>query len=455
MRLVVSTPKLKSRTLRGLFVASLIMGMPAASHGQSAEEDLRLETDVGDETLPPAPIVPAISRISIEDDAVPPPRRRRVVEDPYAPTGIDLGAFQLFPTLEIGSVTTSNVARNSTPESDVGLRLKPGLKLESDWVRHQLRFSAAADVLRYLDNNDLATTNGSVDSALRLDIRRDTRADLAASYSLTSTGAENSEVPDTAIGARVDHTLAASAALTHNWGALEGTAKLGLTRNLFGDVALVGGGSEDNSDRAYTEVSASLRGSLKTGALLQPFAEVAYEPRLHDKKSDRNGLKRNSQGLRLSAGLSFADDPIWTGDIAATLQLRKYADDSLDSMLAPGITANLNWQPTDLTRFEFNSGLSLAETVSAGSSATRSWNGGISMVHALRENIDFTAGIAVTLDNTNAGNSLSTTGRLGVAWDINPTLTWTAGYQGTWVNGLTSAGDYNEQQVLTSIILKR
>lgn len=441
--------------INGLVVAALVMGVPGSSHGQSVEEDLRLETDV-DEAADATPRPGPLSAITVEDDAEPPPRRRRrVVEDAYAATGLDLGAFQFFPTLEIGAVTTSNVGRNKAGDADIGLRLKPGFRLEGDWVRHQLSLSGSADVLRYLKHADLAATAGSLEGSFRLDIRRDTRADFTFDYGLTSTGAESTEVPDTATGARIDQTIGVSAALTHDLGPLEGSFKFGLTRNMFGDVKLTGGGTEDNSDRDYTEISTSLRGSLKSGGLLRPFAEVAYEPRLHNKKKDRAGIKRNSQGLRMTVGVAIDDGPLWSGEIGVTAKLRDYADNSLATAFAPGVAGTINWQPTDLTRFEFNTGVSLAETVAPGSSAIRSWNAGFTGTHALRDNLDINAGIAFTYDDSKAGDSLSTVARLGMAWDVNPYLTLTAGYQGTWVDGVTSAGDYNEQQVLTSIILKR
>ena len=442
-------------TIKFLIVATLVVGLPGTSHGQSAEEDLRLETDV-DDAADATPPTGRLSAITVEDDAEPAPRRRRrVFEDAYAATGLDLGAFQFFPTLEIGTVTTTNVGRNKAGDADIGLRLRPGFRLESDWVRHQLSLAGSAEVLRYLEHSDLAASTGSLDGSFRLDIRRDTRAEFTFDYGLTSTGAESTEVPDAATGARIGQTLGATAALTHDLGPLEGTIKFGLTRNMFGDVALNGGGSEDNSDRDYTEISASLRGSLKSGGLLKPFAEVAYEPRLHDKKKDRAGIKRNSQGLRLAVGVAIDDAPIWSGEIGLTAQLRDYEDNSLATAFAPGVAGTINWQPTDLTRFEFNSGLSLAETVAPGSSATRSWNAGFTGTHALRDNLDVNAGIAFTYDDSKAGDSLSTVARLAMAWDVNPYLTLTAGYQGTWVDGVTAAGDYNEQQVLTSIILKR
>jgi hypothetical protein len=115
----------------------------------------------------------------------------------------------------------------------------------------------------------------------------------------------------------------------------------------------------------------------------------------------------------------------------------------------------VTWRPTDLTRFEFNTGATVAETVVAGSSANRSWNGNLDMVHALRDNVDLTAGLGLSLDKTSTGTDWTTSTRIGVSWLVNPYLTWTAGYDGTYFNGAGSANNYQEHRVLSSIILKR
>ena len=141
-----------------------------------------------------------------------------------------------------------------------------------------------------------------------------------------------------------------------------------------------------NGDREFTAYTAALRRTLERGAILSPFVEAAYEPRIHDREVDRNGVRRNSQGMRLTAGLAIDDDPIWDGEVGASLLYRSYEDGSLEDQWVPGLTANLAWQPTDLTRFEFNAGVSLEETITAGQSATKRWSADIAATHALREN---------------------------------------------------------------------
>jgi hypothetical protein len=437
-----------------LVTAVLVVGTAAGAFAQEAA-DLRLETvDDMDPVDEPAAVVkkPAI----VEDIQLPKPKKRKPKADAYAAQGFGSPVFRFYPTLEIGTAATDNVTRSSgKKKSDIALRLRPGISFASNWSRHSWTGSATADFLRYKDSKESSTSSASAQTALRLDVRRDTRVNLLASYSRTSINSGSGEVPLTALGSRVDQTMAASSALEHDMGPLTSQIRLGVTRNSFGDVELSGGGTEDNSDRDYTEVSALLRGSLNRGAVLSPYAEVAYEPRFHDKSKDRNGVKRNSQGFRIGVGVAIDDGAIWSGEIGTNVQLRRYADASLGNVVVPGISARVTWRPTDLTRFEFNTGATVAETVVAGSSANRAWNGSIDVVHALRDNVDLSAGLALTADKTSTGTDWTTNSRLGLSWLVNPYVTWTAGYEGTFFNGATAGSDYQEHRILSSIILKQ
>jgi hypothetical protein len=428
----------------------LLSGAASLAMAQEAD-DLRTDTLVEDD-VPSAP-PPAIT-IGDDDEVV--VRRPRSGVDPYAQQGIDTGAFLLLPSLEVSSFVTSNAARSGTnADGDVALRLRPSLRWESQWSRHSFSGDASVNTERFLDNDDLKTVGADVSAAARVDIRRTTRADFTAGYSLTSTGTEDSGVPATASGKRLDQTLRASAGVTHDFGGVDGGLRLGLQRNVFGDVDLVGGATENNDDRDFTEVTLAARSSLRRGGAFQPFGEVAYTPRFHDKKKDRNGVKRDSQGLRLSVGTTISDDPIWTGDIALTFDVRDYEDSSLRSVASPGVAANLIWQPTDLTRFEFNSGASLSETIAAGESATKTWTAGVNATHALRENVDLTAGVGLTVEKASGETSTTTTGTLGVNWELNPYLVWGASYEGTLFNGEASGSDYMDHRLLTRVIIRR
>ena len=86
----------------------------------------------------------------------------------------------------------------------------------------------------------------------------------------------------------------------------------------------VGGGIENNADRAYVEPSLSLRDTWGSpAARLKPYVELTYDPRIHDTPVDRNGQKRNSQGVGAALGVTLQDGPIWTGDFSANFIARR------------------------------------------------------------------------------------------------------------------------------------
>jgi hypothetical protein len=433
----------------------LLSGVATLTHAQVADPELRTSTISDNEVVAPPP-PPDFSRITVGDDEEQVPRRRVSTTDPFAAQGIRSGAFDLFPSLELGTLASSNVRRSPTDaDADIALTIKPELRLQSDWARHSLSGAASLEAQKFLDNKDIDSLEGDLTAAFRLDIRRTTKADFDLAYGATSTGIGDNELPLTAEGARLDQTMALNGALTHDFGGIEGRLRLGVSRNLFGNVDLSGGGTEDNSDRRYTQVSVAARAALNTGAPLRPFAEVAYEPRFYDDKTDRNGLKRNSQGLRLAIGMTVDDDPLWSGNIAATLEMRDYADNSLGNVLAPGVASTLTWRPTDLTRFEFNAGASLAETVAVDVSATQRWTAGLRVAHALRENVELEAGLRTEFERASGEIDKSVTADLGVNWTLNPFLVWSVGYEGTLFNDSGAGGNYTDHRLLSSIVLRR
>ena len=266
---------------------------------------------------------------------------------------------------------------------------------------------------------------------------------------------EAPEVPDTATGNRLSHEIRGSVGVTHEAGFADLQVKSGLRREMFEDVDLSGGGKEDNSDRNYTELALSLRGTFNRGAVIRPFAEVAYTPRFHDKNVDRNGLRRDSHGLSGTLGLRIDDDPVWTGEVGVTYLVRDYEDPTLKTVDAPGVLANLQWRPTELTQIDLSATLTAGETASAVDSATLTWGAGATLRHALRDNLDLIGAVTFSSAKTTAGTDESYGTRAGLEWKLNPLASWSMFYEGNWYDSAAAGSDYDEHRLLGSIILKR
>ena len=428
-------------------------GAAATAHGETV--DLLRPTIAEDEVPAEEPaVIPSLTIAPKKEQA--PLKAMRPTLDPYAAPGLKLGGMLLYPELETATVYTSNVGSSpSDAKSDVGLSLRPSLRVESDWIRHRWEGRAAGDFTAYLENDDFNSTQIDAASKFRLDIRHTTRAEFDASYALGQESSADSEVPDTAIGNRTDHTLAANAAIIHDFGGLDGRAKLGIERQIFEDVDLSGGGTEDNSDRDNYTPSLALRLSYTDPPALKPFAELAYAPRFHDEKFDRNGLRRDSQGVTAAVGVALDQGPLWLGEMALVYAMRDYEDPALDTIDAIGINGNLTWSPTDLTSVVLALATRLDESSSATSAGTITRSGRIDVAHDLRENMTLLGGFGVEFEKFSGGTDTTFTSNLGFAWQLNPNLAWTAGYDGTWFEAAASGGNYNEQRLMTGIVVRR
>ena len=431
-------------------VAAAGLWLPgAAAWAQSA---LPLRGTLGDPVT--EAVVIADPNLIVAEQTV--PKRRKVVADPYAPQGISLGAIRLYPSIFIGGVATSNVqvsAKNA--KADAGLALRPAIRLESDWVRHQWTAGASGDLSYYADNPDLNGRNIDIFQRLRLDVRRGTTAVIESSYVQDQTGLEESDVPATAMGFRTEHTLASSATVTQDLGGFEARLKAGGTWRIFDDVSLSGGGTEDNSDRDYIEPALTFRATFTDPPVIKPFVEAGYAPRIHQRKFDRNGLLRDSNGYSVSAGVTLDSGPFWSGDMALTYLRRDYEDPALNSNDAFGLNGNLTWSPTELTRIVLSLGTSLSETSSASSSGSRNWNIALAARQAIRDNVDVSAGLGANIETADTGTDVTYDASLGVAWKLNPNLSWSAGYDFTWLNAASSERDYTVHKISTGLTISR
>jgi hypothetical protein len=442
--------------LMSICVVAGYCGIAATAHSETAGllRPMIAEGEAQVELAEEPAIVPSLMIAPEEEQA--PLKTMRPIADPYAALGMDLGGIILYPSLEVGTVYTSNVASSATDaRSDFGLSVIPSLRFESDWVRHSWEGRASGDFTAYLENDDFDSSQIDAASKFRLDIRHTTRAEFDASYVLGQKSSADSEVPDTAIGNRTDHTLAANAAIIHDFGGLEGRAKLGIERQIFEDVKLSGGGTEDNSDRNNYTPSLALRLSYTDPPALKPFVELAYAPRFHDEKFDRNGLRRDSQGITAAVGVALDQGPLWLGEMALVYAMRDYEDSALDTIDALGINGNLTWSPTDLTSVVMTLATSLDESASATSSGTKTWSGRIDAAHELRENVTLLGGFGVEFEKFSSGTDTTFSSNIGVEWQLNPNLAWTAGYEGTWLEAAESGENYNEQRLMTGIVLRR
>ncbi len=442
------------RLLSFLTAACVLAGGSGAGLAQSALP-LRGSVDeapAGETTQPNVPPVTSTplreTRLEIAPvQAEEQPRRPAQPElDPYAPTGIGTGGLRLYPSITIGTVYSTNVNESPTkPQDDSGLLLRPRLRLESDWVRHAYQASIDGDLIYYRDNDEYDAKTITAEHSLRLDIRRFTTATLDARYVL--------DMPKE--GDPEEQTLSGGVALSQDFGPVVATLRGGLLSKTFGDTKVAGGGSVSNDDLDYLEPSLSVRGAFRLSEMLRPYVEASYTPRLHNEKPDRNGFNRDSDEYEFGAGVEVVSGPIWTGELGLTYLHRNYQDSGLNSANALGLSGELTWSPSDLTSIVMSASTEIDEVASGTDPGQPVYNFRTELTHALRDNIDVTAGFGIEIEDSGKQTDRTYDAGVGLAWKLNPVLSWTAGYDFTWLDSGAKNGDYTEHRLSTGLTVSR
>jgi hypothetical protein len=377
--------------------------------------------------------------------------------EPYAPLALRAGVFDFHPALDVEAIYSDNPGQlSSNTRPAAGLRMAPELELKSDWVRHEFRLKASGERIDYADQPEQTTMDGTVECRLKLDIRRNTTAEVTMTAAQSQATSGSSEVPDDAAGKRNDYEFTLGAAASRDAGRIAGTMRSELSRVLYGDVELLDGSSEDNGDRNYIEASAAVR-VMQGRAALRPFLDVEISRRLHDAKRDRNGLRRDSFGVTLKAGGEIDAGELWSGAAGLQYDFRNYQDDTLEDFSGAGVFAALAWRPSRLTTISLMAESGFDESAHDGVSGNRTQSADITIAHALRENLMLelsgAADYSAALGSAARSVTLEAGGELSYA--LNRVLSVTASYQHTRYISFSDSGDYRETQIGAGLKISR
>ena len=288
----------------------------------------------------------------------------------YAPQGLPMGAFRVYPALYLGIAHDDNVYRTQTGTVDDTIYYLGGtLTAQSDWTRHQLNLTAAVDGFRYDQRTLENHTEWQVGADGRLDILRGSAFSGAATYATrfeprsspneTGFAAEPTEFAATHLAGSLSHR-------PNRFGVEAG----GSYDNFdFKNTPLIGGGTLNNRDRDHSEVMVYARASYEFSPGYSTFLRGSYEERDFALNSDRSGLRRDSDGYAIDAGLEMAVTNLIQGNIfAGYIDHNYYAP--LPDVSGFNYGASLTWYPTQLLTVQLNASRRLVDTTLAGVSAT-------------------------------------------------------------------------------------
>ena len=363
----------------------------------------------------------------------------------------------MFPSVETGVEATDNVFRATTgPRDDIGYFVAPSMRIESDWVRHSVNFDASSRHVYYFDNPSEDELDLDISADVTIDIRRDTTLELEGAYALDQEGRGDIDVPGAAAERPNEHALEGTATLTRTFNRLEISIEGAVEHNIFEDVDLVGGGQQNNSDRNFTEYEGTLRVGYDISPKLQPFVRTGYSVRRHEQDIDDNGLRRDSDGISVEAGVEIGITSMLTGELAVGYVRRDFDDGALNDIDGVTFDGSLLWRPSEITTVTFTASTEVEETGTGTLSGSIERRLGVAINHELRRNLMVGGSVDYTLEDFTGGSLEEETLflALGLTYQLNRSVALRLGY--SFEDFQSNSGRaYTENRFLAGWLIQR
>jgi hypothetical protein len=402
----------------------------------------------------PPPTVAAIPTLPVR----PKPKRE---DNPYAPTGVDVGSLRLYPYVEAdtGYDTNPNYQAIDVKGSSF-LHGETGLKLESLWSQNSLTADMHAG---YWDYFQVSTANrpdvaGTVTG--RIDVAKDTQINLESRLGISTQlpGLAQLTVPGSVfitnrpIVAGIGQTTGAS----QEFNRLKLDLRGSIDRFMFGNAAQSDGTELLLSLDNYNDYGLTGRASYELSPGLIPFVEMRGDQRVYDNTYDIDGFQRNSSGVAAKAGAKVDMTGWLTGEVSAGYADRDYVDPRLPPIAAPTADASLIYTATPLTKLTLTAATDLSETTLAYASGAVTRRVAGKIEHALLRNLLLTGQASYQI-NQYQGSPLveqlySTT--LGAEYSLTRSIVIRGSFSRQWLTSNQAGDDYTANVFLVGLKLQ-
>ncbi len=267
----------------------------------------------------------------------------------WAPLGIHVGGFTVFPKVDSGLGYVSNVfATPSDVHGDGYIAIDPTIYAQSNWSRDGLSGSVGAHIRQFFtyrsENEDgwFANLDG------RLDVVGDSYITAGASVRKAYEEQDEGDYPIGAI---------APVGYVQDQSYLRGFFEQGRIRLVgaadynhlsFGDVLAQGGGELDQSSQDQSISRFTGRGEFGLTPDQSVFSQFTYTTSSYDHDLAGGLQNRSSQEARAVFGASFDITAVSRGELALGYIQRDYASPAFKNLAGLAVDAKVEYFPTQL-----------------------------------------------------------------------------------------------------------
>jgi hypothetical protein len=328
-------------------------------------------------------------------------RGQGVAERPrpdYDPLGIDVGAFQLYPQINLDARATDNFrAANVNRQSDVYMLAVADLRFNSTWAQNEVAGGAYVSQSAHalLPAENVTQYGASLRGALDVSRESQLRASINADHKVESRTSLGS-FQGTPTPVSYDIYLA-SVGGSQIIDRLVVNATLAFEQQNFFDAIASDGSVIDQSYRDVRTIRAggSAQYEVRSGVSLLVsgmYVNADYTAPL----TSPTELRRNSAGFDLLGGVSLELSSLIFGQVQFGYLSRIYVDPRLKDINGPSFQAALLWNVTPLTSLRLGGARTIEDASSTQFAGNTRSEVNFSVQHELYRYIILSADIAVS-----------------------------------------------------------
>ncbi|TCS12462.1 outer membrane beta-barrel protein [Caulobacter sp. BK020] len=319
----------------------------------------------------------------------------------YEALGVPVGAFALFPRLQIDAEHTDNVfAVETGPEGDWAFHTRPSATLNSNWSQHQLNAYVRGDFIRNDKYRTENANNWSVGGTGRIDILRDFNIALGADY---IKAIEPRTSSNTAVSAR-DPIKFDQAQAYLSTSRTVGRTKLSVRADLqsydYKDGVDLNGVVIDQDARDRVNSSLQGRVDYAVSPATALFVAVTGNKRDYDTGTVATPA-RDSDGYELLTGVNFELGAVVRGEVAVGYVSQSFDNAAYNEIHGFGSRTRLEWFPTELTTVTATASRAIEDAGVVGAGGYLSSNLGLQVDHELLRNLILSASLKYANDDYN------------------------------------------------------
>ncbi|HEY6981139.1 outer membrane beta-barrel protein [Reyranella sp.] len=381
---------------------------------------------------------------------------REQAAESYAPQGVKVGSFLLFPSLELDEAYNDNIYASSSGKVGSFVQVvSPSVQLRSQWGQHALNFFARGNFGFY--SADATQNYQDINAGFegRYDISRESNFYGGAAYTRAH------YFPGTPNAVSGSFPIAMYNQYTTNAGYYQqfGRFRARLDGRFDAYDYLNNGqninqGFAPNSDLNRIE----LRESLRVGYEFLPGAEIwtrgALNQRDYQNSPDSSGLFRNSSGYEVVGGFAFLLSTITSFEVFAGYIQQNYVDPAFPTISVPTFGLTGYWSPTRQILVKPYILRTIDDSSLSDAAAYINTTGGLDVNYSFRPNIrldghaDYTVANYQTAQGTAGRYDQYVTVRAGVMYLPTPNFFVGPTYQFVHRTSNQVGFDYDDNQIL-------